>query len=117
VKSVLITLGIKSGNYTELHREGTELHRGNPENYKQMNKKYQWFSVVLCGTLCNKKTVLIGTKLFFQEKSKKNKIFPQISIHFKFSLLKSKNDEKKILSKDYKIFGQATKNGLEKYLN
>ena len=51
-------LKIKSGNYTELHREGTELHRGNPENYKQMSKKSQWLSVVLCGTLCNKKTAL-----------------------------------------------------------
>jgi len=38
VESVLITLGIKSGNYTELHREVTELHREKLENYKQMRK-------------------------------------------------------------------------------
>jgi len=40
-------LKIKSGNYTELHREGTELHRGNSENYKQVSKK---ISVVLRGS-------------------------------------------------------------------
>jgi len=38
----------ESGIYTELHREGTELHRGIPENYKQMSKK---ISVVLSGSL------------------------------------------------------------------